>query len=163
MRAHSKDGVWHPSKERVALKNNANHTITNPSEEGSKYAGEEIPAGADFIYEGPDRAFLFELYKIDKTGNTKTMGMDFHEDPDIRDRVRQMGYNSVQEYAKSRGYNKEKAEILFKANASRTSFHNLPKKVEMLEALESGGDDTAGQGQGMKGGFGDTPTEHSKF
>ena len=88
----SKDGIWYVAKERVALKNNSNQTITNPSEEGSKYAGEQVAPGEPFIYEGPDRASLFELFKIDKTGQVLTMGQDFRDDTDMQDRARQRGY-----------------------------------------------------------------------
>lgn len=159
MQAVSLDGKWFPAKERVALKNNSNKEIVNPSSDDSKFYQEKVPAGADFIYEGPDRAFLYELYKIDKSGATTTMGQDFHEDNEFRDRIRQMGYNSVAEYAKSRGYDKEKAKALFETKIGELKLHQLPDKVAAIEIAESGGHDTAGDAH-MDGGFGETPTAH---
>jgi len=153
----SKDGVWYVAKERVALKNNSNQTITNPSEEGSKYAGEQVAPGEPFIYEGPDRASLFELFKIDKTGQVLTMGQDFRDDTDMQDRARQRGYKSVADYAKAMGYSKEKIEARFAELIAKVETHDLPKRVAMIEAAQSGGTNTAGTEGHMKGNFGEPP------
>ena len=83
----SKDGVFYPAKERIALRNHSQETIVNPSEEGSKFFGEEVKPGDDYIYEGPDRVALVELYKTKE----ETLGMDFHKDPDLIDRTRRLG------------------------------------------------------------------------
>jgi len=153
----SRDGVWHVAKERVALRNNSVNTITNPSEEGSKYFGEEVAPGADFIYEGPDRAALFELFKIDATGEVTTLGEHFTDDVQMQDLARQRGYKSVIDYAKHFGYNKEKMESRFSELISEVKTHSLPNKVAMIEAAESGGTNTAGTEGHMKGGFGEQP------
>jgi len=148
----SKDGIWHPSKERVALKNHSNKTIVNPSEEGSKYAGEKIAPGADYIYEGSDRAALFELFK-DKVSE---FGQNFHHDIELISRVKQLGYADVDEYAKVMGYDKEKVEAEFNKNASIVNQHELPKKVAAIKEL-GGGVDTTGSGNDMAGDFGEPP------
>lgn len=159
----SDNGVCHPGKEVVSLVNNSKNIITNPSEEGSIYFEQEVAPGMPFIYEGPDRASLYELWKIDKTGETTTTGQDFRHDVELRDRVKQMGYNSIHEYAKVRGYNPEKAKKDFEAKAARINLHSLPERIKMLEIAESGGDDTSGQGNSMKGGFGAEPTDSARF
>ena len=67
----SKEGVWHPAKERVALKNLSGKT--------KKVDGEDVQPGDDYIYEGADRAALFELYKL----KVETLGEDFRKNPEF--------------------------------------------------------------------------------
>jgi len=153
----SKDGVWHVAKEKVGLKNNSKETIINPSEEGSKGFEEKVGPGEPFIYEGPDRAALFELFQADKSGDVTTLGEHFTDDVQMQDLARQRGYKSVMDYAKHFGYNKEKVEAKFKEAISEINTHDLPKKVAMLEAAQSGGTNTAGTEGHMKGGFGEQP------
>lgn len=153
----SKDGVWYVAKERVALRNNSNQTITNPSEEGTKYFGEQIAPGEPFIYEGADRASLFELYKLDPSGKITTLGQHFTDDTDLQDRVRQRGYKSVMDYAKAVGYSKEKSEERFSELIAKVETHDLPKKVAMIKAAQSGGMNTAGTEGNMEGNFGEAP------
>lgn len=148
----SKDGVFHPAKERVALRNNSNETIKNPSAEYSKYCGEEVKPGEQYIYEGPDRAALFELY----LQKQETMGFPFWDDPELVSRVRQLGYKDVKQYAKAMGWNKEKVEEEFVKKASVVTKHELPEKVKAIERL-GGGMDTSGQGKNRYGGFGEVP------
>jgi len=145
----SKDGIWHPSKERVALKNNSATVIKNPSEEGSKYHNENIQPGDDYIYEGPDRASLFELFKQ----KVETLGNDFRHDPDLIYRVKNLGYKNVDDYAKLMGYDKVKVEADFNRKASIVQKHDLPQKVEAIRQL-GGGQDTSGQGADKYGDFG---------
>lgn len=150
-------GKLYPANEKVALRNNSKEKIINPSASWSKYAGEEVGPGEPFIYEGPDRASLFELYLADPTGKTEYLGMEFYDDPEIQDRARQRGYKSVADYAKAMGYDKTKAEERFKGLVKEISTHDLPKTVKMLRAAESGGYDTSGQGNDAYGDFGDPP------
>lgn len=154
----SKDGVWYVAKERVALKNLSNKTITNPSEEGSKYHGEQVKPGEPFIYEGPDRAAMFELFKIDPSGGVTTLGEHFTDNVDMQERTRQRGYKSVIEYAKAFGYSKEAVENKFSELISEVKVHELPSRVAMVEATQSGAHDFSGQGKHMKGGFGEQPS-----
>lgn len=152
----SKDGLWYVAKERVALKNNSNNTIENPSAEWSKYHKEKVEAHQPFIYEGPDRAALFELYKADPEGSITTLGQNFHDDTDLQDRTRQRGYKSVAEYAKAVGYSKEKSDAKFNELIAKVETHSLPKRVKMIDAVESGAYDTVGNNH-RKGGFGQHP------
>ena len=137
----SKDGVWHVAKEKVAL--------VNHSDKAREINGKMVGAGEPFIYEGPDRASLYELFKL----KVDTLGIDFRKDPDLIGRVRQLGYKSVDAYAKDMGYDAEKVEKEFAEKASVVSMHELPAKVEEIDTL-GGGRDFSGQGNDMKGGFG---------
>ena len=153
----SKDGVWHVAREKVALKNHSLKEIINPSEEGSKGFEEKVGPGEPFIYEGPDRASLFELYKADPKGGVTTIGQHFTDDVDMQDRVRQRGYKSVADYAKALGYSKEKSAAKFDKDIAKVGTHELPKTVAMIETAQSGGTNTAGSEGHMKGGFGEQP------
>jgi len=148
----SKDGVCHPAKERVALRNNSNETIKNPSAEWSKFYGEEVKPGEEYIYEGADRASLFELY----LQKVETLGIPFWDDPDLVSRVRQLGYKDVKTYARAMGWDKEKVEEEFKKKAEVVNKHELPNKVAAIKKL-GGGIDTSGQGKNRYGGFGEVP------
>ena len=126
----SRDGVWHPAKEHVVL----------PHLAGTK----------NEVYDGPDRAALFALYKANK----ETFGMDFHHDAELINRVRQLGYKSVASYAKAMGYDKEKVEKDFEEKASKVVLHELPKRVKEAGML-GGGRDMSGQNKSYSGGFGE--------
>ena len=125
----SKDGVWHPAKEKVALVNRK--------------------TGEPFIYEGADRAALFELFQQ----KVETLGTDFRYDADLLNRIRQLGFKDIEEYLKFIGYDSEKVEAHFKKNASIINKHELPEKVAAIEKM-GGGVDTSGQGNDIPGGFG---------
>ena len=140
----SNGGEWSPAKERVALKN-----VTNAVKELN---GQTIQPGDDFIYEGPDRAALFELFQTKQ----EKFGIHFENDPELIGRVRQLGYKSVKEYAKAMGYDKAKAQEDFEKNASVVARHDLPRRIEEIKKL-GGGNDTAGNNQDSYGGFGDAP------
>lgn len=144
---HSKMGVWHPSKERVALKNYSDKTIKNPSTD-EKFKDEEVKPGEDFIYSGPDRAALFELWK-DKVAN---LGTDFRTDPEFLQAVRNMGYQNYKKYLKDIGFDEKKAQEDFDERAEKVNLHELPKKVNAINTL-AGGMDTAGGGNDMRGDF----------
>jgi len=144
------DGVWHPAKEKVSLKN-----ITDEPKKIIKLDGSEeiVQSGEPYIYEGPDRAALFELYK----SGVENFGVDFHHDPELLHRVKNLGFKDVNEYAKSVGYDKKKAQEEFEKKASVVNKYDLPKRVKAIETM-GGGLDTAGQGQDKLGGF-DLPKE----
>ena len=63
------------------------------------------------------------------------------------------------DYAKHFGYNKEKSEAKFTELVSEVKTHDLPRKIAMIEAAQSGGDNTAGNEGHMKGGFGEQPIQ----
>lgn len=145
-------GLWHPAKEKVALKNNSTKEIINPSATWSNHYGEKIAPGDPYIYEGPDRAAMFELFDQ----KVELLGHDFFTDVDLITRVRQMGYKDVGEYARVMGYDEKKAKDMFKKEGSQITKHELPEKVEAIKTL-GGGTDTSGGGQDRFGSFGDPP------
>ena len=146
----SKDGVWYPGKERVSLKNISGKVLTNPSEKGSKYFGEEVQPGDDFIYEGPDRAAMFLLFKE----KVETLGQDFRQNPDMIGIARQFGFKDVNAYAKAMGYDKAKVEEEFLKKASVIAKHDLPAKAKEV-LIMGGGQDSSGGGVDIIGGFGE--------
>lgn len=141
----SKGGKWFPQKEKVALKNYSEKVIKNPSTE-PELKDQEIKPGEDYIYSGPDRAALYELWK-DKVSY---LGEDFRINPEFLQAVRNMGYTSYKKYLKDIGFDEEKMEDDFKEKSTEVNLHELPKKVEALDIL-AGGKDTSGGGQDIKG------------
>lgn len=131
----SKDGVFYPANEKVGL---VDHKGTDGRQPGDPY-----------VYVGPDRAALFELYKA----GVETFGVDFHHDAELLHRVKQLGFNNVDEYAKTVGYDKKKVEEEFTKKASVVNKHEIPKKVEAIKIM-GGGMDSSGQGNEKHGGFG---------
>lgn len=144
---HSNRGIWNPAKERVALKNHSDQTIKNPSTD-EKYKDEEVKPGEDFIYSGPDRAALFELWK-EKIDH---FGTDFRSDPEFLQAVRNMGYSTYKKYLKDIGYDEKKVEQQFEETAEKVNMHELPKRVKAINIL-AGGMDTAGGGNDVRGDF----------
>jgi hypothetical protein len=153
------DGKWHPGKERVALKNLSGKVITiKQKDRDGKEFTQEIHPGEDYIYDGPDRAALYELYLIDKTGNTTTIGQDFRSNLEFMEyygKYRNMfGFNSVEEFLTYLGWDEKKAKEDFDKKASVVKKHELPRRVDMINKL-GGGKDTANSGLDKLGGFGD--------
>lgn len=138
----SVDGEFYPAKEKVALK--------NLSGKERVVDGKVVKPGEDYIYEGADRAALFELYKA----GVEKFGINFHHDAELLHRVKQLGFKDVKEYAKSVGYDKEKVKVEAEAKTAKVTMHELPAKVKAIEQI-GGGIDTAGGGQDKYGGFGD--------
>ena len=143
----SKAGKWFPRKERVALKNYSDKTIKNPSTD-ERLKEEEIKPGEDYIYSGPDRAALYELWKV----KAEHFGEDFRTNPEFLQAVRNMGYTSYKKYLKDIGYDEKKVSEDFAKQAEEITKHELPKKVKAIDTL-AGGRDFSGSGQDMKGGF----------
>lgn len=147
----SKGGKWYPAKEKVALKNYSEKVIKNPSSD-EKLKEEKVKPGEDYIYSGPDRAALFELWKQ----KVEYLGEDFRINPEFLQAVRNMGYTSYKKYLKDIGWSEEQMEERFKETAEEVVKHELPKKVEAIDQL-AGGKDTSGSGLDMKGGFSTPP------
>jgi hypothetical protein len=146
----SKDGILYPAKERVSLKNNSGKVMKNPSAKWSKFCGEEVMPGDDFIYEGEDRAALFQLFqeKVD------VLGQDFRKNIELVNLARQLGYKDVNGYAKAVGYDAELAEKNFNERAAGTVKHDLPARAAEMARM-GGGSDTSGNGADVIGGFGE--------
>ena len=138
-----------PGRERVVLKNETGKMRINPSAEYSKYFEEEVPAGAEFIYEGPDRKACFELWKE----GVEHRGQDFRKSPDFLELLRKFQYKSPKEYFKFLGIDIEAQEKKQEEKAAQVTSHELPAQVEAIKKL-GGGNDTSGQGNERYGGFG---------
>lgn len=130
----SKDGIWHAAKEHAVLPH-----LAGTSKE---------------VYDGPDRAALFELFK----SKQESFGIDFRNDVELINRVRQLGYKSVDEYAKLMGYDAKKVEEEFEKKASKVTLHELPERVAAIETM-GGGKDLSGLNKDYKGGFGEAKLE----
>lgn len=128
---NSRGGVWKPAHERAVLP--------------------DAPPGEE-IYEGPDRDATIML----KAAGVDHLGQPARLDPEMVMRARQLGFNSVDEYLSMYNYDEKKAEEGWKRDEERTVTHKKdPAKPPVR--VPSGGDDTTGGGQSMKGGFGDPP------
>lgn len=138
----SQEGVWHPRNEKVALVNN--------SEKVKKIGDQEVGPGEPYIYEGPDRAALFQLFQEKQ----ESLGGDFRHDAEFLLRVKNLGYRDLDDYLSSIGYDSEKAVKLTEEKLSRVNKHELPKKIKAIETL-GGGKDFSGQGNDKAGGFGE--------
>lgn len=128
-------------KEKVSLMNHSDKPIEYP-----KGTGTMIQPGEPFIYEGPDRQAMFELFQAKQD----TFGIDFRKDPDLINRVRQLGYKSVDQYAKEAGYDEEAVKANFEKVSSKVNMHELPTRVAEIEVM-GGGTDTSGGGMDRKG------------
>ena len=150
------DGVWHPAKEKVGLTNHSNKPMKHP------VTGEKIGPGEPYIYEGPDRAALLELYLMDKTGKTTTLGENFRQNTEFLEYYAKMrnafGFNSVDEFLTYLGYDAEEKKKEFEKRAIVITKHELEKRVAEIKKL-GGGSDTAGGVNIKYGGFGDIPKD----
>ena len=137
----SHEGIWHPAKEKVGLINKSGKT--------KEIDGKEVKDGDPYIYEGPDRAALFELFKQ----KVETLGTSFRNNPEFLTAIRNQGFQSVDDYLESIGYDENKALAEFEEKASVVQKHELPEKVAGVKVL-GGGKDFAAQGEDVYGGFG---------
>lgn len=165
-------GVWHPAKENVALKNNSNKTIEIEQTDVSGVKFKKlIPPGSSYIYEGPDRAAMFQWWEEngkptaeqmkDKTDGNVTFGDDFRKNSEFMEyygKFRQMfGFKDVEEFLKYLGYDPKKSHNRFLEKASMVNTHDAPNRIEELQRL-GGGTDNANPGKNLRyGGFGDMP------
>lgn len=130
--------------------------------EGELYAAKEKvglkkKGGEPYIYEGADRAALFELYKA---GEEK-FGQNFRHDGEFLHRIKQLGFNTIDDYLKAVDYDSEKSKKDAEKKAKIVNKHDLPKKVKAIETM-GGGLDTAGD-QSTLGGFGEEHIGNKKI
>ena len=115
----------------------------------------KVEPGDQFTYNGPDR----EALKVLAEANEEFLGKDFRTDPDFLQSVRNMNYNSVDEYLKSIGFDYDKeVKQQEEMAASIVTKHSLPKKVKEIKVM-SGGRSTEGD---FIGGFGSEKLRDSK-
>lgn len=165
-------GLWHPAKERVPLKNLSGKPlqIEQTSDDGKKFTTTVMP-GQDYIYEGPDRAAMFQWWtengrpsaeQMQEMMGQVTMGEDFRKNSEFMEqyaKFRQMfGFKDVKAYLEYLGYDPVKAQERFEKNASQVNTHELPQRIAEIKRL-GGGDDKANPGKNERyGDFGDMPT-----
>lgn len=163
------NGQWHPAKERAALKNISDKTIEieQTAIDGKKYR-QAIPPGADYIYEGPDRAAMFQWWeengrpdaeKMKELEGNVTFGENFRQNSEFMEQYAKFrtmfGFKDVDEYLKYLGYDKDKAHKRFLEKASQIAIHDLPMRSPEIKTL-GGGTDKANPGKNLKyGGFGE--------
>lgn len=127
------NGKWKPAREVVQL------PLTQ----------EELEAGKNPVYSGPDRAAQSLLQEM----GVDELGADFRTNPEFMQRVRQAGFTSVDEYLSMFGIDpkenaKKNEELLKKPAPNQSSRRNKAVKTP------GGGVDTSGSGQHRDGGFG---------
>jgi len=150
----SLDGKWFPALEKVSLVNHG------PDMKHPK-TGEIVKTGDPYIYEGPDRAALFELWSIDKEGTVTYIGKDFKTDLDFLKMIKDTGFKSLKEYLSYVDYDGVKAEKEFKKKASMVTSHEILHRENPLEVI-AGGADTSGGGADIVGGFGEARIKPAK-
>jgi len=153
-------GKWHPAKEIASLVNRSNKAIEIEMTDGEgKKFKKKINPGEPYIYEGPDRAALFELWELDKTGKTTTLGSDFRQNPEFLESYAKarnaFGFNSVDEYLMYLNYDFKKVKEDFDKKASIITKHELSARIAEIKRI-GGGSDLANPGKNIKyGGFGE--------
>ena len=135
----SLEGVWYPAKEHAVL--------------------EHLVGTKDEVYDGPDRSAESELataFGVDEDGKPKvtTFGMNFRENPDFIDFIRQRGFKDAKEYLDYIGYDAEAAKKVFDKKAALIIKHQSPaRKPETT--ITGGGISTAPGNETLIGGFGE--------
>jgi hypothetical protein len=167
-------GILHPAKERVALKNLSDKTIYKEMSdtEGKKFKV-AIPPMGDYIYEGADRAALFQWWeengkpsadRMKEMEGKVTFGEDFRTNDEFMKQFanarQSMGFNTVEDYLKFLGYDEKKRKEEFEKKSQSVNVHDLPPRMSEIKKL-GGGINTAKSGGDRSpdryGGFGDAP------
>ena len=139
-----------PAKEEIGLTNIGDKPIQSKYVFGTKKDGVALP-GENFIYRGPDRAAVQMLHEQGE----EALGQDFRTDPEFRQIVRNQGFQSVDEYLESIGYDEEAEKKKFEEKSSTIKAHELPKMVAEIKTM-GGAQDATGSGEHDSiGGFGE--------
>lgn len=167
-------GKWHPAKETAGLKNISDKPIVIEmiDDDGKKFK-KTVQPGGDYVYEGPDRAALYQWWEENGKPDAKTMkklkgdvtfGDDFRKNNEFLEqyaKYRNMfGFQTVEEYLKYIGFDAEEVHKSFEEKASIVATHDLPNRIPESKQL-GGGKDYAGGKLNRYGGFGepeDMPT-----
>ena len=165
------NGLWHPAKEKANLVNHSNKDIVIyiTDDTGKKFK-KTIKPGEPYVYEGPDRAALFQWWeengkpdaeKMKELDGNVTFGEDFRGNMEFLEFFAKMknslGFADMDAFLKYLGYDKEKYQKRFQEKASSISKHELPQKVEEIKTI-GGGSVPHDPRQSKYGGFG-TPAE----
>ena len=89
-----------------------------------------------------------------ETNGDGVLGSDFRTDPEFIQSVRNRGFNTVDEYLKSIGYDETKDKKKFEEKVSKVQAHEVENRVNEIEVL-AGGRDFTGSQNDIIGGFGD--------
>ena len=131
----SDGGKWFPAKEEVGLINNSGKTIT--------VNGKQIAAGRPFIYEGADRAALYQLWEeagkpTDPEKAITFLGQHFSDDPDFIGTIRQKYNMDVKAYLKMIGFDEGKAKTLFSEKMVSLKSHEVAARAKEVETMGGG-------------------------
>lgn len=151
----SKEGVFHPAKESVSLTN------YGPDFNDPLIPGRIVKTGMQYIYEGPCRAALFDIWEangkpegVDKDkAKEMTIGNNFRKSPEFLQMLRDLNFKSAEDYLNWVGYDAKENEKNFRDKASVITTHDAPRKVQEIKKL-GGGNNTAGKDV-QYGGFGE--------
>jgi len=167
-------GLLHPAKEQVALVNRSNKSITieQTSDDGKKFKMTVKP-GASYIYEGPDRAAMFQWWEENgkptaeqiksMPNDSITVGTNFQTNQEFMDfyaKYRQaFGFQNMKEFLDYLGYDAVKQKKRFEEKSQEVKLHELPERVPEIKKI-GGGDDRANPGKNQRyGGWGEQPNE----
>ena len=167
-------GLCHPAKERVGLKNLSGKPIKieQTSDDGKKFTM-TIKPGGDYVYEGPDRAAMFQWWEengkptaeqiMAMPAGSITVGTNFQSNQEFMDfysKYRQaFGFQNMGEFLKYLGYDADGQKKRFQEKAQEVQLHSLPERVPEIKKV-GGGDDRANPGKNIRlGGFGEQPNE----
>jgi hypothetical protein len=163
------EGKLHPAKEIASLVNISNKPIEieQTASDGKKYKQKIMP-GQPYIYEGPDRAAMYQWWeengkpsaeKMKELEGNVTFGDDFRANPEFMEyyaKYRNMfGFKDVEEFLNYLGHDVAKAKKRFEEKAQIVAIHDLPTRSPEIKKL-GGGDDRANPGKNIRyGGFGE--------
>lgn len=163
-------GILHPAKERVGLRNFSGKPIkiTMTDDDGKKFI-KTIQPDEDYVYEGPDRAAIFQWWEENGKPNADamkamdgnvTMGEDFKANGEFLKQFanakQTQGFNTIEEYLSYLGYDEKKRHEEFLKKASITTKHDAPARIAEAKKI-GGGQDYATGKLNRYGGFGDAP------
>lgn len=152
----SDEGVFHPAKESVSL---VNRGVAFPD---PLIPGRIVEKGMSYIYEGPCRAALFELWEsngkptkeqVEGNPDLMTFGINFKHTPEFLQMLRDLNFKSAKEYLAWVGYDEMKAKAEVEKKKASISKHELPQRIAEIKRV-GGGSDSTGSGQVQYGGFG---------
>lgn len=173
-------GLCHPAKESCALVNRSNKVITiEQKDENGKVFKVKVKPGGSYIYEGPDRAAMYQWWEengkptaeqINAMPNaTITFGTSFHTNQEFMDyyaKYRQaFGFQNMGEFLTYLHYDEKGQKARFEKLAQEVNLHELPDRVPEIKKI-GGGDDRANPGKNIRAGGwydGDVPSDQEQL
>lgn len=159
-------GLLHPAKESASLVNrsNKNIVIEQTADDGKKYK-KTIKPGGSYIYEGPDRAAMFQWWEENgrptaeqiknMPNDSITVGTSFHTNQEFMDyygKYRQaFGFQDMAEFLTYLRYDEKGQKERFQKLSQEVTLHELPDRVPEIKKM-GGGDDRANPGNNRRAG-----------